>query len=128
MAPEPVAPPVDPATGEILEPGNSDLRPFGAWLAEQRGGALQGELTETLAELVRAVVEHEKPGSLTLKVTVKPGEDGVLYVLVFDDVTAKIPQPPRGGALFHPDEQGSLTRHNPRQGRLPLRDAGAKED
>jgi hypothetical protein len=118
-------PKVEPATGEVVS-DTGQLRPFSSWLFEQRGGSLHGELTDRLAEVVAAVVEHEKQGTLTLKITVKPGEDAD-YILVFDDVVAKAPEPAKSAALFYADKQGNLTRNNPRQPQLPLREVSGKE-
>lgn len=98
-------------------------RPFSQWLAEQRQGALHGELTAALAEVTRAVVEHGKPGTVTLKISLKPLKDhpaGVLQVV--DDVAMKAPQATRGSALWHADDEGNLSRENPRQARLPLQE------
>lgn len=103
------------------------LRPFNQWLLEQRGGSLHGELTETLAEVVAAAVKHEKAGSLTVKINVKPEEGGI--VIVTDEVKAKVPEA-RGAALFHTDKRGNLSRENPNQIAMPLREvprAGAAE-
>jgi hypothetical protein len=127
----------DPITGEIIEPEagseqerQPEIRPFNQWLLEQRGGLLHGELTETLAEVAAAVLEHEKAGSVTLKITVTPNE-GMDVVFISDDVAKKVPQPPRGAMAFHTDQHGNLTRNNPRQQQIPLRDiprpGGAKE-
>jgi hypothetical protein len=92
----------------------AELRPFSAWLCEQRQGALHAELSETLQELVAACEEHGKPGEMTLKVKVKPSDDGVT-MFVGDDVTAKLPVADRPAALYFADEHHNLTRSDPRQ-------------
>jgi hypothetical protein len=94
-------------------------RPFAAWLQEQRGGVLAAELTDQLAELVAAVCEHEKGGTLTLKITVKPEADGA--VKVSDDWAVKKPRAAARPSLFFADSAGNLSRRNPRQPELPLR-------
>src|SRR5581483_2935362 len=95
------------------------LRPFNQWLLEQRGGLLHGELTQKLAEVVAAAVKTEKNGTLTLKIEVKPEEGGIVFVT--DDIKVKVPEL-RGAVLYHTDEAGNMTRDNPRQTSLPLRE------
>lgn len=102
-------------------------KPFGAWLQEQRGSGLHGELSDALADVARAVSEHGKAGSLTLTVKLKPSKiDGA--VEVEDDIKVKVPQADRGAALFFVDGDGNLSRRDPRQPELPLRDAAADAD
>jgi hypothetical protein len=113
----------DRTTGEITNV-DRERTLFSAWLAKQREGALHGELTDELAALAAAVARHEKPGTLTLKVTIKPGEDGADYLVISDEVSAKPPQPPRSPSLFYADSDGNLSRNNPRQPQLPLREVG----
>lgn len=107
---------IEPDTATATAP-----RPFTQWLQEQRGGNLHGELSEQLQQLVQAVTEHGKNGSLTLVVHVKPAGNGV-NLLVSDDVKVKAPQPERPVALFFADDEGNLSRRDPRQPELPLRE------
>lgn len=109
----------DPETGELLDPGAPPLRPFNQWLLEQRGGTLHGELTDELAKVVAACLETEKAGSLTVTIAIRPEEGGI--VLVSDEIKAKVPEN-RGAALYYANERGSLSRENPRQPQLPLRE------
>jgi hypothetical protein len=94
-------------------------KPFAAWLQEQRNGGLHAELSERLAELVSACLEHGKAGTLTLSVKVAPNKDGVT-VTIFDDVKAKAPAD-RGAAIFYADDHGNVSRRDPRQPELPLK-------
>lgn len=96
-------------------------RPFTQFLQEQRNGSLHSELSEKLQELVQAVMEHDKGGSLTLVIKIKPAGNGINLVLS-DDVQCKPPQPERPVALFYADDDGNLSRRDPRQPELPLRD------
>ena len=96
-------------------------KPFAAFLQEQRNGGLHGELSDALAALVEAVLEHGKKGSIVLTVTVAPNADGVT-VTVTDKVKTTIPEGDRGAAIFFVDEHGNLTRRNPAQIELPLRE------
>ena len=112
---------VDRTTGEIT--ADRPVRPFAEWLVEQRKGFLAFELADALNELVDAVNVHGKSGSLTLTVKVEPGGSGT--VLVTDDVVVKLPKPKREAATFFVDRNSNLTRANPDQPGLPLREVPA---
>lgn len=94
-------------------------RPFAAWLQEQQGGVFHAELGDALADIVAGVTEHERGGTLTIKVTVKPEADGA--VKISTDFTAKVPRAAARPSLFFADSKGNLSRRNPRQPELPLR-------
>lgn len=96
-------------------------KPFAAFVQEQRSGGLHGELSDGLSELVTAVSEHRKAGTLTLTLKVTPNNDGVT-VTVTDKVAVKAPEADRGAAIFFVDEDGNLLRRDPRQIELPLRE------
>lgn len=91
------------------------IRPFADWLVEQRRGLLHAELGEGLNELLDAVVELGKPGTLTLTVHVKPAGVGDETVFVSDAVKVNKPQADRPAALFFVDDERNLSRENPRQ-------------
>lgn len=112
----------DPVTGEVIQ----RRKPFGQFLLEQRDGGLHSELSEALQELVAAVAEHGKGGTLTLTVKVGPLK-GAMYgqLVVLDEVKVKAPEGERGASLFFEDGSGNLSRSNPRQPELPLREVPA---
>lgn len=114
-----------PDEHDTTEPDDErHVRPFAEWLREQRNGAAQAELTDHLAELVEAVSMHGKAGTLTLKITVRPaGSTGLGTVLVMDEVAVKKPQGERQEAIWFVDRDFGLTRHDPSQLRLDLREA-----
>jgi hypothetical protein len=111
---------------ESSAPDEGARKPFAAFVQEQRNGGLHGELTDALAELVLAVAEHRKKGVLQLQVLVTPNSDGVT-VTVADKIKLTLPEGERGAAIFFADEYGNLSRHNPRQAELPLREVGEKK-
>lgn len=93
-------------------------------LREHRSGLTHEELTQAMQQLVAAVVEERRPGTLTLKITVKPQGDGT--VMVSDDVACKPPKATKGGSLFFVTPENNLARQDPRQQEIPLREiAGA---
>lgn len=95
-------------------------RSFASWLQEQRNGICQAEATDALKELTSAVTEHGKGGTLTLKLSVKPAKVGVGTLLITDEIKVSLPEGDRPAAIFYADEDGNLSRHDPRQPRLPL--------
>jgi hypothetical protein len=118
-----------PTTGGDPMPDPEATAPrktFTSFLHEQRGGVLHAELTDALAELVAKVAEHEKGGTLTLKITIKPEADGA--VKVADEVAIKAPRPASRPSLFFTDSSGNLSRRNPRQPELPLREIHTPQD
>lgn len=121
----------DPETGELTEAAEKErfVRPFADWLQEQRKGLLAVELGEALNQLVEAVNMHDKAGKLTLTIGIKPGGKGNgAIVIVTDDVTLKAPEAERESAMFFVDENGNLSRANPSQPSLPLREVPAMSD
>lgn len=101
--------------------------PFTQFLVEQRQGGLHGDLSESLQQLVAAVEEHGKAGTLTLTIRVTPTSKGASTYFVTDDVKVKKPEADRGASLFFSDGHGNLSRTDPRQPELPLREVPAPE-
>jgi hypothetical protein len=98
---------------------------FTQFLHEQRRGLLHQELSDVLAEAGRAVAEHEKPATITLKIKIAPMKKYPGAVEVTDTVTSSLPEADRHAGIFYPDEHGNLNRNDPRQPELPLNIAGA---
>jgi hypothetical protein len=107
---------------EIAADERPQTKPFAAFVQEQRRGALHTEVSDQLAELVHACVETGKKGTLTLQITVAPTKNEEGTVLVTDDIKVKAPKPDARPAIFFTDEHGNLSRQDPRQAELPLRE------
>lgn len=101
---------------------DKQIRPFADWLTEQRGGITHTELSEALNAVAEGVLEHGKAGSVTLVVTVKPAGTADHQVVVLDDVKVKVPVGTRPSSLYFVSEDANLTRSDPRQPMLPLRE------
>lgn len=99
------------------------VKPFGAFLHEHRNAGLHNEAGEALAEVVARVVELQKKGSVTLTINVEPAKGDENSVIVTDSLKAKVPQAPAPPSRFFSDPHGNLSRRDPRQPELPLRDA-----
>lgn len=98
-------------------------RPFADWLRDHKKGELHAELSEALADAALASLEHRKTSTVMLKITLKPNQDGVT-LFVGDDVTKNLAKGDRGGSTFYCDDEGNMSRSDPRQMSLddqPLR-------
>lgn len=115
-APAPETPPTEQ---------DDTIKPFGLWLHEQRNGSLHAELGEHLADIAARVIDLQKAGTLSLTVKIAPTGEGQNSVFISDEVKAKPPEPPRPKALFFSDTKGNLSRRDPRQAELPLKDVSA---
>ena len=103
------------------------VRPFAEWLVEQRKGALASEMADSLNKLVDAVNMHHKGGTLTLKISVKPAANSSGTVVVADDVTLKAPQGERDAVIYFVDSDSNLSRANPAQHVMELREVPTPE-
>ena len=100
-------------------------RDFAAVLLDIGGGRLHALASDQLAAVTAAVKETGKKGVVLLKVEVEPlkkADAGVLTVT--GTVVAKAPardeDSPR--SVFFADDDGNLSRNDPRQPQLPFRD------
>lgn len=116
--------------GDYVDPPPVPQRTFASFVIEQRNGGLHAEASDCLAQVVKAVQDHGKGGSVIIKIDIKPGSKGTNTLVVSDRVEVKVPQGDRPAALYFPDENGNLHRSDPRQQSLPLRrvDVGAPAD
>lgn len=89
-------------------------------LREYRGGRLVNELTEELAELVQTVMATDKPGTLTLKLSVKPDKGGENQLTMQADYDTKLPKADFPSSTYFADQDGSLTRTDPNQSEMTL--------
>jgi hypothetical protein len=91
-----------------------EKRPFHEWLVERRNGALNVELSEGLAKLAESVSATQKPGYITLKITVKPTGSEPPTVSVSDALLVKTPET-HTEHIYYVDTSGSLVRSDPNQ-------------
>lgn len=84
-------------------------------LRQFRNGRLVDEATRQFNELVRAVDDTGKTGSLTLTVTIKPEKGGGNQKALIAQVKTKTPQSELPEAVFFSDEDGNLHRDDPKQ-------------
>ena len=113
---------------EQADDGDEHVRPFGAFLHEQRNGLLHAELSDGLHDLLAAVRDVGKGGTLTLTVRVKPAGSDATTVIVADDLKVKLPQGDRGESIFYITDDNNLSREDPRQQKFELREAPAARE
>ena len=89
-------------------------RSFNEVLAEVDSGRLIEDLSRQLAEVTNAAIATNKVGELVLTLKVKPNKDN--QVFLDSTVKAKVPEHSIATALFFANEEGSLTRRDPKQG------------
>lgn len=106
-------PNVNPDTGEISD--DEHLRPFAELLTILDHGSAHAEATRALHDLVAAVADTGKAGSMTLKISLKPVSGSRGQFLVSAVVQARPPQSDPGAAVFWADDSGNLTRSDPNQ-------------
>lgn len=94
------------------------MRPITDVLRDIRRGAVVDSASEALAEVVKAVLDTDKPGELTLKIKIKPRGKGDNVLLISVDLNAKRPQADLPDAFFYADLDGDLLREDPTQVRM----------
>jgi hypothetical protein len=94
------------------------MRPFTDVLRDIRKGKVVDRLGEEMAEIVQAVLDTNKGGELTLKLSVKPQGKGDNAVIVSAKISTKVPQVDLPDALFFADLDGDLLREDPTQTRM----------
>ena len=103
-------------------PGST--RPFMDFLREHRNGITHDLLSDAMQELVAAIVQEQKAGSLTVKFTIKPrGKDDGLDV--YADIKSTPPKETPGMAIFFATPDNNLSREDPRQRAMDLREVPA---
>lgn len=102
---------------------------FAVFLQDLRDGRAHSELSSGLADLLAAVKDTGKAGTLTLQVKIKPTSRGkdVDKVIITDAVKVDLPKPERGEDFFFVTDENALSRKHPRQQSLELREAPAAQ-
>lgn len=94
-------------------------RPFIDTLRDVEFGALLDELSDVQKEVVAAVSDTRKAGKITIELEYKSEGDGQLAIKT--NIKKKVPTYPRGTSIFFITPERNLTRQDPRQQSLPLR-------
>jgi hypothetical protein len=109
-------------TGEIAE--------FAAFLVGHLGGRSHEQISAEMHELLGAVAEHGKKGSLTVVVSVEPlqGPHRRRPLAIAIDSTLKAPKASAPPSIYFVDADGNPSRNDPRQMALDLRTAPTTTD
>lgn len=99
----------------MAESGNGFLNA----LRELRGGETLIDLHREIEKLVGDVRSIEKPGVITLKVTVALAKGSAHTLVVTDEIVVKAPKADREVTILFADDANRLSRRDPRQPRLP---------
>jgi len=89
-------------------------RNFNEIIAEVDHGNLHHLLSEALEQVSAGVLETNKAGSLTLTLKLKVNKDNQIFM--DSEVKKKVPEQGVATSLFFADENGSLSRRDPKQG------------
>jgi hypothetical protein len=100
------------------------MRLFADVLRDMRGGLSHEELSTALQQLVRQCCETGRGGEITYTLSIKPTKSAEA-VEIADKIGLKEPRNERGSSLFFVTSGFDLTRNNPRQERLDLREVPA---
>ncbi len=102
------------------------MRAFNQFLADLNDGSTHAGLTADLQELLIAVQNTGRGGSLTLKIKVSSASKGgsmVDKVTIQADRKLELPKPEQPQDFFWLTDEAIPTRKHPRQHHLDLRDA-----
>lgn len=89
------------------------VRPASDVLRDLRFGEFMEELSNKFNDLVKAVENTEKAGSITITLKLKPSTAGAIEVA--DDIKVKTPILSKSASLFFATVEGNLVRNDPRQ-------------
>lgn len=103
-------------TQQQTEPAQKDDE-FAVFLVQHSRGEAHDQISGELRELLTAVQEHGRKGSLIVKVTVEPPKGHVdgAPVLVTVESDLKAPRPIAPPGMYFVDDDGRPTRNDPRQ-------------
>lgn len=98
---------------------------FAAFVETHADGDTNRALSERFSSVIAAVKETRAKGDMTIKISLNP--DGESRAKV--DVSCKLtlPQPAIGGDLYHFFGDTSLSKEDPRQLKINLRDLGERK-
>ena len=95
-------------------------RSFMQVLPEIRQGKLVEDVTNAIAEVAQAVKATQKAGSVTITLSLKPGDSAENALVISDKIKSAAPQADKRPSLFFTDDEGALHRDDPNQHNLPL--------
>jgi hypothetical protein len=114
-------------TAPAPEEDERRTRPFADIFNSLRRGKTHREAGNLLQELVREVQATGRQGSMTIRLKVSRNKSGM--VEIDDTLTTVLPKPDRDSSLYFADDDGNLTKDDPRQPEIPgIRIAGTDQE
>jgi hypothetical protein len=104
---------VDLTTGEVT--AEPQVRPFAELLTVLDHGAAHAEASRAMHDLVAAVRDAGKKGTLTITLQVAPLKGSDSQVVVAAQVKSSPPKSEPSAAVFFIGDDGNLSRHDPRK-------------
>lgn len=90
------------------------IRPFNEFITETNRGRTHDELTLTLHDLVEAVRQHGRKGTLTLTISVAPlSKNDDSQFTVTEEIKVSAPKPDPRPSIYFADREGNLTTKDP---------------
>lgn len=99
--------------------GPGQIRPFADVLRDIQGGEVADEAAMLMQQLVAAVHQHGKKGSLRLDIEVQPMKGNAAALMVSAQASIRPPKGEPTAAVFFWDADNNLVRNDPRQLALP---------
>lgn len=99
----------------------STTTPFSQHLAHLNKGLTDAELTEALADIVKAVRETRKSGKVVLTLDIQLMNNTDEMLTLKPTITTKRPKLDSRKAIFWSTHDGDLLRNDPDQGELELK-------
>jgi len=103
------------------------MKAFNQFLVDLNDGSTHSGLTSDLQELLQAVQNTGRSGSLTLKIKIASASKGgvsVDKITITADRKLELPKPEQPQDFFWLTDDAEPTRQHPRQNSLDLRSAG----
>lgn len=94
------------------------IRSASDWLKVHAAGEIDRKLTDALTEVLAAVMDLGRSGTITLKLTVSQQDDA--SVLVLPTITVKAPQAASRAQHFYVDPERRLALADPFRPQLPF--------
>jgi hypothetical protein len=107
------------------EPGRT--RPFADVVVDLGRGSVHRELSDELQDLIASVMDTGKKGSITLQLQVSKSKSGE-QVEIVDVIKVTKPKPARPASIFFVDHDHNVTRSDPNQMALTLREVPSTDD
>lgn len=95
----------------VADTKKGQVRPFADFLAEHNNGQAAREASDLLHDLIAAVEDTGKKGTLTITVSLSQMDEGTLVALVKTAMKAPVHEPKSG--IYYVTGDGNLTRNDP---------------